>query len=310
MLIFTCIVILKYRWRKYRWLSAILVVMILLFLFFLVKRIYKYVQNREDIIQTEEWVNVLDFSNTLEIIKTWKLQSYPEVTILSDINGEILSMNVVTWDIVDEYDILMQIKNIDWISSDYDDVDEMINVMNDNYIDLEKEYKEFQLENWDKIKKLEKQLYNNQNALIQAMELNDEEGRKILENEISDLSIELNELKLQQENLENWIKNLKSEIQLVRNESDKYYSELKKQTPRAPFRWVVWNVYFNEWESVRNWDKLITIINNNFTPDISVSLDFNEYLLTKDLKWVTVLLENDNWWNFEYSWNIYTRSPI
>lgn len=310
MLIFTCIVILKHRWWKYRWLSAILVVMILLLLIFWIKKIYKYIDNRNNIISTQEWVNTLDFSNTLEITKTWKLESYPEVTILSDINGEILSINVVTWDIVNEYDILMQIKDIDWISSDYDDVDEMINVMNENYLDLEKEYKEFQLEYWDKIKNLEKQLYNNQNALVQAMELNDKEWMEILEKEINDVSLELKTLKLQKENLENWVTDLKSQIQLVRNESDKYYYKQEKQTPRAPFKWIIWNIYVWEWESVKNWDLLLSVINNNYTPEISVSLDFNEYILTKNLTWVSIINENKYWWDYEYKWEIYTRSPI
>jgi hypothetical protein len=73
---------------------------------------------------------------------------------------------------------------------------------------------------------------------------------------------------------------------------------------------VVWWVYVNEWEVVRNWDQLISIINNNFTPEISVSLDFDEYLLTKDLTWVDIIIENENWWDFKYEWEIYTRSPI
>jgi len=181
MLILTCILILKHRWGKYRWLSAMLVVIILLLLFFLIRKVYRFIDNRNNIIQTEEWVSILDFSNKLEMIKTWKLESYPEVNILSDVDGEVMNINIVTWDIVNEYDILMQIKNINWVSSDYDDVDKMIEVMNENYDELEKEYNDFKIENWDKIKKLEKQLYNDQNALIQAMELNDIEGRKILE---------------------------------------------------------------------------------------------------------------------------------
>jgi len=39
-------------------------------------------------------------------------------------------------------------------------------------------------------------------------------------------------------------------------------------------------------------------------------LDFNEYLLTKNLDKVIIILENENWWNFNYEWEIYTRSPI
>ena len=308
-MILSCILAIKARWKEHKILCRILVVFLIFFLILWIRNIYKYIQNRLNN-ETQEWINIEEFSNILELDKVWKLQSYPTVTLLSDVDWEIVSMNVSTWDMVDEYDILMQIKNIDWISSDYDDVDEMINVMYDNYKELDEEYNNFQLEYWDKIKNLEKQLFNDQNALIQAIELGDLEGRKILEDEIEDLSIELKLLKTQQEDLEFWVKDLEAEIQLVRNESDKYYYELEKQTPRAPFKWVVWNIYIWEWESVHNWDKLITIINNNYTPEISVSLNFNEFVLTKDLTWVTVVLENENWWNSYYDWEIYTRSPI
>jgi hypothetical protein len=44
------------------------------------------------------------------------------------------------------------------------------------------------------------------------------------------------------------------------------------------------------------------VINNNFTPEISLSLDFDEYLLTKDLTWVDIVIENENWWDLEYEW--------
>lgn len=310
MLIVTCILILKHRWGKYRWLSAILVVMILLLLIFLIKKIYKFIDYRDNIKQTEEWLNINDFPSVLEMYKTWRLELYPETTVLSDIDGEILSINVTTWDIVDDYDILMQIRNINWDQSDYDDVWEMIETIYKNYDEVEKEYNEFEMENWDKIKTLEKQLYNDQNALLKAMELNDIEGRKILENEIKDINDEYKVLKEKKQYLENKLNSLDNEAKLILNESNKYYYELEKQTPRAPYKWVIWNIYVNEWEFIKNWDKLITIINNNYTPEISVGLDFNEYLLTQKLKYVTIILENENWWDFQYKWKIYTRSPI
>lgn len=310
MLIITCIIILRYWWHKYRWLSAVLVVAILFFLILLVKKVYKIIDNRNNIIETEQWVNVLDFSNILKIDKVWKLQSYPMTTILSDVDGEVVSINIVTWDIVQEYDILMQIKSVNKISSDYNNIDQMMDVMYDNYKDLDIRYREFENEYWDRIDDLEDELFNTENALIQAMELNDSEGIKILKEEIKNINSELKILKSQQEDLKFWIRNLESEINLVRWESDKYYLDLEKQTPRAPFKWVISNIYVWEWDIVKNGDILTTIINNNYTPEISVSLDFNEYVLTKDLTWVDIILENENWWNFEYSWEIYTRSPI
>ncbi len=311
MLILSCILILKHWWMKYRWLSAVLVVAILLLLLFLIRKvcIYFWVIEKKDK-NSEEWINISEFSNILELNKEWKLQSYPIVTLLSDVDGEVVSINVSTWDIVDEYDILMQIRDINGQNSDYDDVDEMMNVMYDNYKDLEREYNEFQMQYWDKIKNLENQLFNSQNSLIQAMELNDIEWKKILENQINDINLELSTLKIQQESLEYWVKDLESQIQMIRNESDKLYFQQEKQTPRAPFKWVIWNIYVWEWEYIKNWQEVITIINNNYTPEISVSLDFNEYILTKDLTWVIIILENENWWDFEYNWEIYTRSPI
>ena len=307
MLIFACIMILKYWWKKYRWLSAILVVFILFLLFFLVKRIIRFVNDRN--IQTEEWINIQEFSTTLKMEKLWKLNSYPEVVLLSEIDGEIMSLNVSTWDLVDEYQILMQIKNADWINWDYN-VWEVIENIYDDYDDVEKEYKEFQLEFWDRIKELETQLYNDQNTLIHAMEFNDKETRKIIEKEIEKISEEYNDLKSQQEYLKSRLNSLESEAQFALNENDRYYYESEKQTPRAPFNGVIGWVYVNEWEVVRNGDELISVINNNFTPEISLSLDFDEYLLTKDLTWVDIVIENENWWDLEYEWEIYTRSPI
>lgn len=293
--------------RKYKRLSVFLVVIILVLSVFLV--VYRIIEDRNNI-TTEEWVNILDFSNILEMDKVWKLESYPTTTILSDIDGEVMSINVVIWDIVQQYDILMQIKNVNKTSSDYDNIDQMMDVVYDNYRDLDREYSDFQREYWDRINSLEKELFNTQNALIQAMELNDSEWREILEDEIEKINNELNVLKAQQEDLEFWVRNLESEMGLIRNETDKYYSELEKQTPRAPFKWVVSNIYVWEWDVVKNGDMLLSIINNNYTPEISVNLDFNEYLLTKDLTWVNIIIENENWWDFEHDWEIYTRSPI
>ena len=284
--------------------------MILFFLVLLIKKFYKIIDNRNNNIEAEEWVNIQEFSNVLKMDKEWKLQSYPMTVILSEVDGEVVSINISTWDIIQEYDILMQIKNVNKTSSDYNDIDQMMDVMYDNYKDLDIKYREFENEYWDRINNLEDELFNTENALIQAMELNDSEGREILKEQIDNINNELKILKSQQEDLKFWVRNLESEINLVRGESDKYYFELEKQTPRAPFKWIISNIYVWEWDVVKNGDILAVIINNNYTPEISVSLDFNEYLLTKDLTWVDIILENEYWWNYEYSWEVYTRSPI
>ena len=309
MLILTCILLLKFYWKKYKWLSVVLVIIIICLLIIWIRSIYLFLETRK-LNKNTEWININDFSSSLKMDKEWKLQSYPKITLLSDVNWEILTLNANIWDIVEEYQILMQIKNINSINSDYDDVWVMIETMYENYEEIEKQYNEFQKENGDKIKKLEKKLFNDQNALVQAIEFRDSESKEILEDEIEKTSKEYNTLKQQQDAMKNKLNNLESEIKLVRNETDKFYSESEKQTPRAPFKWIIEKIYINEWESVRNWDPLITIINNNFTPEISVSLDFDEYVLTKDLTWVDILIENENWWNFECKWEIYTRSPI
>ena len=102
---------------KYRWLSALLVTVIVFLLVILVRRIYYFIENRKNFV-TEEYINIDEFSNILEMDKEWKIESYPEITLLSDVDGEVVSINVITWDIVNQYDILMQISN--WDNSNYD----------------------------------------------------------------------------------------------------------------------------------------------------------------------------------------------
>ena len=160
---------------KYRWLSAILVAGIVFLLVILVRRVYHFIENRNNI-ENEEYIDISEFSNILEMDKEWKILSYPEITLLSDMDGEIVSMNVITWDIVSEYEILMQISN--WINSDYD-VDN-IDAIYDDYKQLDWEYSKFKREYGDEIKKLESELYNKQSALVQSMEFKDSESMEIL----------------------------------------------------------------------------------------------------------------------------------
>ena len=95
----------------------------------------------------------------------------------------------------------------------------------------------------------------------------------------------------------------------VNKESLNLYYEFDKQTPRATIPWIIWNIYVQEWDEIKNWDKLCTIIDNTYSPEIEVWLDFNEYVLTQDLTWVMIITENENRWNSYYEWEIYTRSP-
>jgi hypothetical protein len=103
---------------------------------------------------------------------------------------------------------------------------------------------------------------------------------------------------------------LDNNILLENQENIDYLYEMDKYSPRAPIYWIVSEIYVNEWDKIEDWDKLFKIVDNSFTPDISVSLSFNEYLLTKNLTWVTIVTENENRWNSYYYGEIYTRSPI
>ena len=67
MLILTCILIRKFRWKKYKWLSIGLVTAILLLLIFLIRKVCIYIQDRKNVAETEEWVDIQSFSNVLEL---------------------------------------------------------------------------------------------------------------------------------------------------------------------------------------------------------------------------------------------------
>jgi hypothetical protein len=92
-------------------------------------------------------------------------------------------------------------------------------------------------------------------------------------------------------------------------ENIEYLYELDKKSPRAPIQWIVSEIYVQQWDEVQNWDELLKIIDNTYSPEIAVWLSFNEYVLTQDLTWVMIITENENRWDSYYEWEIYTRSP-
>ena len=98
-------------------------------------------------------------------------------------------------------------------------------------------------------------------------------------------------------------------ILLENQENIDYLYQLDKYSPRATIPWIIWNIYIQEWNEIKDWDKLCTIIDNTYSPEIEVWLDFNEYVLTQDLTWVLIVTENENRWDSYYEWEIYTRSP-
>lgn len=266
--------------------------------------------NHNNRTQTEERINIWDFSNTLEIKKEWKLLSYPEITVLSESDWEIVSLNVSQWDIVEERDILMQIWNEDLEEETIDKVERQIGWKYTEFYENMDEYNEFDLQYWQEISTLEQELIENNAALQIAIDTNDTKTIQITQNTIQEINKKLTDLKSQRDSIKSKMLNIEDEIQSANKESINLYYEFDKQTPRSPIQWIIWDIYIQEWDEVKNWDKLCTIIDNSFTPEITVWLDFNEYILTKDLTWVMVITENENRWNSYYIWEIYTRSPI
>ncbi len=308
MLILTCILVLKNWLKKYKWISAVLIIVVLLSLIFFVNKIYNYFENKNENI-IEKWINISDFPTILEIDKEWKLLSYPEITILSEIDWELISLNVNEWDIVEERDILMQIWNEEDSEETIDKLDRQILW---KYSELYKnmdEYSEFQVQYWQEISDLERELLENNTALQIATDTNDTKTINQMKNEIQELNQRLTILKRERDNLKNSISDIENEINSANMESVNLYYEFDKQTPRATIPWIIWNIYVQEWDEIKNWDKLCTIIDNTYSPEIAVWLDFNEYVLTQDLTWVLVITENENRWNSYYEWEIYTRSP-
>lgn len=260
-------------------------------------------------VQTEQRVNITEFSKTLEINKEWKLLSYPEIDVLAETEWEIVNIYVTEWDIVDEWQTIMQI----WNENNEEVIDSIEKQIWRKYAEFYEnmdKYNEFQIQYWSEILDLEKQILEDNIALQIAIDTNDTKTINKIQNEIQELNKKLTILKNERDSLKNNITNIENEINLVNKESIDLYNEFDKQNPIAPFMWIIWNIYVQEWDEINNWDKLFTIINNTYSPEISVWLDFNEYLLTKDLTWVQIITENENRWDLYFKWEIYTRSPI
>ena len=171
------------------------------------------------------------------------------------------------------------------------------------------QYNEFQIQYWQEISDLEKELLNDNVALQIATDTNDIKTIDKMKNEIQELNQRLTILKRERDNLKNNISDIENEINSANKESLNLYYEFDKKTPRATIPWIIWNIYVQEWDEIKNWDKLCTIIDNTYSPEIEVWLDFNEYVLTQDLTWVLIVTENENRWDSYYEWEIYTRSP-
>ena len=295
----------KNRWRNYKSIGIFCIVFVLFLIYFIIYSIFQKNKKHE---VTEEWINILDFPTTLEIDKEWKLLSYPEVTILSDTDGQLMTLNMTEWDIVQEWDILMQIWDENWEIPDAN-IDTRLWRQFAEYYQKKDEYNQFELEFWEEISDLENELRNDGAALSIAIDTQNEKNIKNLKEKTENINKKLSLLKNQREILKSEVTRLDSEILLENQENINYLYEVDKYSPRATIPWIIWNIYVQEWDEIKNWDKLCTIIDNTYSPEIAVWLDFNEYVLTQDLTWVLIITENENRWNSYYEWEIYTRSP-
>ena len=272
---------------------------------FVIRNIYSNNKKQEI---TEEWVNISDFPTTLEIDKEWKLLSYPEVIILAEADWQVMNLNVTQWDIVEERDILMQIWEEDWIDENTD-IDTRIWRKFAEYYQVKNEYEQFESDFWEEISILENELKENNVAFSISVDTQNEKSIENLQQKIQDISERLDLLKWQRDKLKSDMMRLDSEILTENQQNIEYLYELDKKSPRAPIRWIVSEIYVQQWNEVENWDELLKIIDNTYSPEIAVWLDFNEYVLTQDLTWVMIITENENRWDSYYEWEIYTRSP-
>jgi len=295
----------KYRWRNYKSIGIFCIIFLLFLICFI---IWNIIWNRKNEVQTEEWVNISDFPTTLEIDKEWNLLSYPEVIVLAESDWNIMNLNVTEWDIVQERDILMQIWEEDWIDENTD-IDTRIGRKFAEYYQIKDEYEQFESEFWEEISILENELKENNTAFSIAVDTNDNKTIENLQQKIQDISGRLNLLKWQRDSLKSNMMKLDSEILMENQENIEYLYELDKKSPRAPIQWIVSEIYVQQWDEVQNWDELLKIIDNTYSPEIAVWLSFIEYVLTQDLTWVMIITENENRWDSYYEWEIYTRSP-
>ena len=296
----------KNRWRNYKSIGVFCIVFIVFLISFIIWNIF-WKGKKQEI--WEEWVNISEFPSILEIDKEWNLLSYPEITVLSETDWEVVNLYVTEWDIVEEWQSIMQIWNENNEQEIVDMMERQIWQKYTEFYENMDKYNQFEMEYWLEITNLEKQLLEDNSALKIATDTNDTKTIEKMQNEIQELNQKLTILKKERDRLKLNITNLENEIQTENQESIQYYYKMDKQTPRATIPWIIWNIYFQEWDKVKDWDKLFTIIDNTYSPEIAIWLDFNEYVLTQDLTWVQIITKNENRWDSYYEWEIYTRSP-
>ena len=205
----------KDRRRNYKSIGIFCIVFILFLVCFILRNIIWKFEKDE---KTEEWVNILDFPTTLEIDEEWILLSYPEVTVLAETDWEIMSLNVTQWDIVEEWDILMQIWEEDWIDENTD-IDTRIWRKFAEYYQMKDEYEQFESDFWQEISNLEKNLMEYNTEFSIAVDTQNEKDIENIQEKIHDVDERLNLLKNRKNYLKSEVNRLESEI-LIENQEN------------------------------------------------------------------------------------------
>ena len=177
----------KNRLKEHKILSITFTVIFFIILWIISAVIYFLFENKHKT-QTER-IDISEFSSTLEMKKEWKVLWYPEITILSNIDWEVLSLDVNEWVIVEEWQILMQIWDPEETEISDVDIDAQIWQKYARAYEKEKEYDEFQMLYWEEISMLENKILQDNKALSVAVEMDDESTKTILQNEIQNAKI-------------------------------------------------------------------------------------------------------------------------
>lgn len=271
--------------------------------------------HKDDIDQSitgKQRTSVTRFSNVIHMVKECNLLPYPEITILSDVDWKVSSLNISEWEYIKKWKILMQINND---SNEYteklNDVQLSIDELQIEYENMKSEYDQSDLIYSQQIEELNNEISYTEDLLAESVFQYDGEWQEIRENKIEEIENQIANIQVEQ-----WIKHqdfivkinrIENEIISKRNEYETYYNKINQLTPRATIDWTVWEIYISQWDLIHNGDLLLTIIKSDEDPKFSVELDFDEYILTQNLSEVIVVLNLENEW--QYSWTIFTRNP-
>lgn len=293
---------------------TLLIVVILVWLFIIHKR---HTNNSEQIKTEKNRVSITHFSNVYNIVKEWILLPYPEITILSDVDWKVSSLNVSQWDFVKKWKILIQINNnSEEYEQELNDIQLSIDELQLQYENLKEEYEKTDLIYLQQIKELENEIEYVENLLSESIYQNDIEWQQIRENKLEKIENEIATVQvnqwLSQQNFISDMSNLEQKIQSERNKYDIYYNKINQLIPRATIDGFVGEINISQWDSVHDWDRLLTIIKTAENPEVSTELDFDEYLLIESTTWVSIVINLKDWDQYfiqEFSWVIATRNP-